>query len=611
MNSPLDAAKLSNPPQGAVPPRIAAVVGHADAADLLASWIGYHLSIGVDYIFISVNRSDPETRQVLESVADDPRIRAAAVEDFARDGFDYFSEAAREVVAWCAPDWILFCDTDEFCVPQSGRINELAGLAEHDVLVIDRYNTPPIIRRDGGVRTPDFANPHELPIIAAREEVEEQFRAGRPRTPWIMARDAPKLMARVEAIEKVGPGGHTVLARRPDLRSALAQDALMVHAPFTSEARFRRKLDSVREIFARVGDRFHSREAWHWRYWLSLPESELGAEFRRQAIKESATPMLIAQGVLTTPAEHLRGERQQARAESPGVELSEALRRVVLYPRRQSSGMGESMATETTPSAALKPMAQLRVASPRRVARPDECYFYHTIDIPNAGLFKGQWDLRGAEAPYLGNAPLAGRSVFEIGTASGYLAFWMERQGANVTSFDLDENQDWDLVPFAGLDLEQERLKRKAIIKLINNSWHFAHERMESKARCIYGTVYALDGLAETFDIVVLSSVLLHLRNPLLALERAAALSRDTLIVTEVADARTVPHEPSSQALGLYFVPRLAQQGPIDCWWGLPERTTAEFLKILGFPNIEATHHKQRFMDGGLWDYYTLVARRA
>ena len=77
-----------------------------------------------------------------------------------------------------------------------------------------------------------------------------------------------------------------------------------------------------------------------------------------------------------------------------------------------------------------------------------------------------------------------------------------------------------------------------------------------------------------------------------------------------MSDRRTVPCDPSSQALGLYFVPRAEHKGPIDCWWGIPEGTTAEFLKILGFPNIEVSHHKQRFMDGGLWDYYTIVARR-
>jgi hypothetical protein len=234
------------------------------------------------------------------------------------------------------------------------------------------------------------------------------------------------------------------------------------------------------------------------------------------------------------------------------------------------------------------------------------------MEIPEHGLVQGQWDLRDAEQTYLGNVPLMHRSVLEIGTASGYLAFWMERQGARVTAFDLDEHQDWDLVPFDGLDLEHERRKRKSVIRLINNSWWFAHERLYSSARCVYGTVYELGEITERFDVVVLSSVLLHLRDPFLALQRAAALSRDTIVVTEVDEQRFVAGDPGlGHGVGLRFVPRADQQGPIDCWWCVPPHTMVEFLRILGFASTELTRHKQRFMTGEDWDFYTIVGRRA
>src|SRR5205085_2664900 len=34
-------------------------------------------------------------------------------------------------------------------------------------------------------------------------------------------------------------------------------------------------------------------------------------------------------------------------------------------------------------------------AAPRRVESPDECFFYHTMELPGVGLVRGQWDLRG------------------------------------------------------------------------------------------------------------------------------------------------------------------------------------------------------------------------
>ena len=95
-----------------------------------------------------------------------------------------------------------------------------------------------------------------------------------------------------------------------------------------------------------------------------------------------------------------------------------------------------------------------------------DCDFYHTVDLPGGGTVAGQWDLRGREADYLGHAPLAGRSVLEIGPASGHLSFWMESQGADVTAFDLGEDSPWDFVPFRGLDLEAANAARRIPISL-------------------------------------------------------------------------------------------------------------------------------------------------
>lgn len=591
--------------------RIAAVVGHADDSDLLKRWIGHHLSIGISHIFVSANDDDPETDGVLDAYRADPRIRSARVQRFATDASDHLSNAARVVMDWCKPDWMLFCDSDEFYIPATGWLSDVAGLLDQDVLLIERYNTPPLTERDGTIRAPDFTDPAQLLMIAARQEVDTQYLAGHADVPWIMARDAPKLLVRADVIRRVGAGGQTVHAQRAAIRSAVAQDVVILHAPFTTERRFRHKLRSIPEFLSQYGARFHPREAWLWRYWLALPEDQIGAEFRRQTIKTSAVPTLIAQGVLTTPAAHLLPEQQQARAASPRPELVEALGRVVVHEQPASAEAPQEIADTAIRHPMPEPTGSLLAAPVRRVERVEDCYFYHTMDIPELGLVGGRWDLRGVEQTYLGSVPLAGRSVFEIGTASGHLAFWMERQGASVTAFDVDDHHDWDLVPFSGLDLEEERRNRKSIIRLINNSWWFAREKLRSSARCVYGTVYELGGITEKFDIVVLSSLLLHLRDPFLALQLATALSRDTVVVTEVDEQGYVASDPPvDRSRRLRFVPRADRRAPIDGWWFVPPQTTVEFLNILGFASTQVTRHKQRFMSGEDWDFYTVVGRR-
>ena len=52
----------------------------------------------------------------------------------------------------------------------------------------------------------------------------------------------------------------------------------------------------------------------------------------------------------------------------------------------------------------------------------EDCYFYHTMDVPGAGLVTGEWDLRNGVDAYLGHESVAGKRVLELGTASGFLA---------------------------------------------------------------------------------------------------------------------------------------------------------------------------------------------
>ena len=52
------------------------------------------------------------------------------------------------------------------------------------------------------------------------------------------------------------------------------------------------------------------------------------------------------------------------------------------------------------------------------------------MEIPGHGLVTGQWDLRGGVDDYLGKVAFAGQRVLEIGPASGFLTFEMEKRGA-------------------------------------------------------------------------------------------------------------------------------------------------------------------------------------
>ena len=86
------------------------------------------------------------------------------------------------------------------------------------------------------------------------------------------------------------------------------------------------------------------------------------------------------------------------------------------------------------------------------------CDFYHTVELPDGSLTNAQWDLRGGVNQYLGDVDFSGKSVLEIGPASGFLSFHMEKNGAKVTCIEPPIETFWDLVPRADVDLSSRRI---------------------------------------------------------------------------------------------------------------------------------------------------------
>jgi SAM-dependent methyltransferase len=589
-------------------PHIAAIIGHADGETILEDCIRHHLSIGVRHVMVVMNEDEAVGPAAFDG---DKRVRAVHASRFAGDDrFSYFSAAVRELQEWVTPEWIFFTDSDEFWLPQSGMLTDLA-LADKDLLIVERFNTPVLRGRDGQLVAPDLSAPALLPLISQREVIDDQYLSGDTQTPWIMGLDAPKLMVRPELVASAGAGAHSIVATNPGLRWHMPDDLLILHAPFTTEARFAKKVARIREIFKHVGERFNARQAWHWRYWQTLTEAGVSAEFQRQSFRASAVPALLAQGVLALPETQYAILRKSA-GSLQGDALQEALGRAVQNYVRPTPGGPAPVAPAAAAPAAPAARAEILQAAPeRRIDNVEDCYFYHCMDIPGHGEVLGQWDLRGNEPTYLGHVPFYGKSVLEIGTASGYLGFWMERQGAAVTCYDLDHNEEWDIVDFAGHDRAQIMKIRKDIILKINNGWWFNHNRLKSRNQVVYGNVYELNKLPATFDIVTVNSVLLHLRDPFRALAQAAARTHDQIVVTDISERHFTGKPPvDTGQMSMHFLPRRANNGPVDTWWVVSEKLTAEFLRILGFKTIELTYHTQRFMPNEDWHLYTLVGKR-
>lgn len=255
-----------------------------------------------------------------------------------------------------------------------------------------------------------------------------------------------------------------------------------------------------------------------------------------------------------------------------------------------------------------------------------DCYFYHTMDVPGHGLVTGEWDLRGVEHQYLGGLGFSGRRVLELGPASGHLTCYMERQGAEVIAYDLSEDFSWDTVPFSGLDLETLDTARRQHIRRLNNGLWFNLAANNSAAKVVYGTAYTVPDAIGMVDTAVFSSVLLHLRDPFLALQTALRLTTRTAVVTDVYPAADLPRVahlvdgPAPRGYETYplaelgepkmdFLPRPQDRAPADTWWHLTPAVVQRFLGVLGFAQTEVTYHFAPYGDRRTL-LYTVVGNR-
>jgi len=271
-------------------------------------------------------------------------------------------------------------------------------------------------------------------------------------------------------------------------------------------------------------------------------------------------------------------------------------------------------------------------ATPKLVKDIGECTFYHTTDVPGYGVVKGMFDLRDGAQEYLGKVDFKGKRVLEMGTASGFLCFHMESKGAEVVAYDLSPEYLWDIVPFYNIDQGKFIAERKYVSKQLNNAFWLCHRAFKSRAKMVYGTVYAVPKEIGMVDISTFGAILLHVRDPFLALQNALRLTRETVIITDdYADLPTlifnvlrfpVLAQQILDTLHIYgrlsapfrlpqmkFIPKPSAPGLAATWWNLSPESLRAMIAVLGFEKVSISYHWQKVGNKKM-RFYTIVGHR-
>lgn len=156
--------------------------------------------------------------------------------------------------------------------------------------------------------------------------------------------------------------------------------------------------------------------------------------------------------------------------------------------------------------------------------------WYHTMDLGEGVVTNGWFDLRPYMHHYGLPDRLDGQRVLDVGTWDGFWAFEMERRGASeIVALDLDDETQLDWPP--------RRRPATSPREPRGTGFDLARKLLGSSAKRVVASIYeARPEDLGTFDFAICGSVLGHLRDQFLALERIANLCTGRLILAEFYD---------------------------------------------------------------------------
>ena len=225
-------------------------------------------------------------------------------------------------------------------------------------------------------------------------------------------------------------------------------------------------------------------------------------------------------------------------------------------------------------------------------------FWWHSIDLGHGVVTPGHKppDVLGAELDALALPDLRGKRVLDVGGWDGYFAFAAERRGAARVA--VVDHYMWAM-DSPGQQAYWRRCLEEGVAPRPYHEtefWHpdtlpgkrgfdLAREALGSAVEDIVGDFMELDlATLGQWDVVLYLGVLYHMEDPMRALRRLAAVTRELAVVETEAIAI-----PAFEGEALWrFFPGAELNGDVSNWWAPNLPALGGALSAAGFGAVRA-----------------------
>ena len=153
--------------------------------------------------------------------------------------------------------------------------------------------------------------------------------------------------------------------------------------------------------------------------------------------------------------------------------------------------------------------------------------FYHSIEINNYKI-KGYYNWE----PYFNSLQnlfdYKNKKILDVGPADGYFSHKFDLLGASVEAVEIPDQIDRDIYKFGEAFKTFNHWKKKSSH---NYNFEIFNKIFKNDIKLIYKDIYELESLNKFYDLVFCSDLLLHLTDPIRAIDQLVKVSNDYILI--------------------------------------------------------------------------------